>query len=274
MNLSLVSIYCSKLIMKLIKQTMLYLLILLLSSVLNDMPAVANEHISVCQERKLVIAWHQYKPYAYYSEETQEVSGLDIELLTSLLDEIGCQYEFTRMTWQRTLLELKKGRVDISIFAFVTEERIKEYNFSNSYRDESVRIAMLSENHDKWPIKSLPDIEKYQLKLAHDTHVWAGEAFQKFIDKNAEKYFVHVHGTKTRLEMLLKERVNGIVGDPLTIQLEAEALGKSELIEFADFTIFDNPVHFIMSKQSTDQELVDSINKTLAKSLSAIFDAS
>ena len=44
--------------------------------------------------------------------------------------------------------------------------RIKEYNFSNSYRDESVRIAMLSENHEKWPIKSLSDFDKYQLKFA------------------------------------------------------------------------------------------------------------
>ena len=92
---------------------------------------------------------------------------------------------------------------------------------------------MLSENHEKWPIKSLSDFDKYQLKFAHDTHVCAGETFQKFIDKNAEKYFVHVHGTKTRLEMLLNGRVNGIIGDPLTIQLEAEALGKSELIEMA-----------------------------------------
>lgn len=258
--------------MKFISQTMLYLFIIPLSSLLNGTLAVANEHISACQERKLVVAWHEYKPYAYYSEETQQVSGLDIELLTSLLDEIGCQYEFTRMTWQRTLLELEKGRVDIGIFAFLTEERIMKYNYSKSYRDESVRIAMLSENHEKWPIKSLSDFDKYQLKFAHDTHVWAGETFQKFIDKNAEKYFVHVHGTKTRLEMLLKGRVNGIIGDPLTIQLEAEALGKSELIEFADIAIFDNPVHFIFSKQSTDQVLVDSVNKTLAKSLSAIFN--
>lgn len=224
----------------------------------------SQEQPSPCPNEELLIAWHEYKPFSYIDTAIHELVGLDISLLTSILDKLGCKYHFSKMTWGRTLTELSKGTVDISMYAFLSEDR-KQFHFSIPYRHESVRMALLNKNLTNWDIKQLSDINDYRLAVATDKHTWYGEEFNAFLKNPHSNILFHIHGIENRLDMLIKERVDIMIGDPLSILLSATELGLAHKIYIHPYPIYDEPVHFIFSPNSAliNENLIDTFNSAL-----------
>jgi ABC-type amino acid transport substrate-binding protein len=225
---------------------------------------LSEEQTLICKDKELLVAWHEYKPFSYVDTATHELVGLDISLLTSILDKLGCKYHFSKMTWGRTLTELKKGTVDISMYAFMVEDR-KQFHFSIPYRHESVRMALLSKNIANWEIKKLSDINAHSLAVATDKHTWYGEEFNAYLENPHSNILFHIHGIENRLDMLIKERVDVMIGDPLSILLSATELGLAHKIYIHPYPIYDEPVHFIFSPNSAliNENLIDAFNSAL-----------
>ncbi|NOU49305.1 amino acid ABC transporter substrate-binding protein [Pseudoalteromonas sp. JBTF-M23] len=226
---------------------------------------------STCGQNKLLIAWHPYKPFSYFNDSEDALIGYDIQLLSSILDNMGCKYEFVQMTWKRTLVELERGHIDIGMYAYKTKSR-KDLNFSKPYRNEVVNIAMLSKNGNKWSISQLSDLNAQGVVVATDKHTWYGKEFERYFERylaaaKASQIF-HIHGLKNRLDMLVAGRVDAVIGDPITMRLYMQEM-HNEALYIHPYKIYDEPVHFIFSKLSGEinDDFLSRFNDELSRQL-------
>ena len=161
-----------------LKQLYNFLLgLILLLSMSSFAEQLAQKNTAICSEKPIRIAWHNYYPFSFRDNQTGAPLGRDISLVIQICDTMGCAYQFVHMTWGRTLLEVEKNAIDMSMYAYKTPDRMKRFKFSSPYRTESVRIAILEKNRNQWDIRSLNDLAHYDMTVAVDAHVWAGEEF-------------------------------------------------------------------------------------------------
>jgi polar amino acid transport system substrate-binding protein len=226
---------------------------------------VESSPVVNCQQSTLTVAWHRYYPYSFLHSESGELLGNDVSLIANLLNKMGCKHSFIYMTWARTLTEIDKGNVDIGMYAFKNQKREKRFVFTEPYRSESVRIAILNENKAKWTINNLSDFEKYDLLVAADTHVYAGQEYEEFKNMNSGKHIIHIHGIERRVKMLLSGRVDAIIGDPLSIKYEVDKQTKENRYFIDEFIIYNNPVRFIFKKDKFDKAFIERLNLLISK---------
>jgi len=80
--------------------------------------------------KKIRIAYVDEPPF-YWTEKGKSVKGADIELIETVLREIGISsIEYHHTTFEELLQGVKGGRWDINVPIFVTDERAKEVAFS------------------------------------------------------------------------------------------------------------------------------------------------
>ena len=220
---------------------------------------------SFCPGEPIQIAWHRYYPYSYLDPKSQKLVGEDIRYISEIFDDLGCKIEFVRMTWGRTLLEIENGALDMTLYAYKTEDRAKRFLFSEPYRTQPIRLGILNKNKHKWQIKSLDDIRAFKLTVAADTHVWAGNVFEEFTKRYKGVHVFHVHSMNRRLEMLMSNRVDVIVGDPLAMEHEAKVSGVFDELFIVDFALYDSAVHLVLKKNRFSSTFVERLNKQLVQ---------
>jgi len=80
--------------------------------------------------KKIRIAYIDEPPF-YWTEKDKSIKGADIELIETVLREIGISsIEYHHTTFEDLLQGVKDGRWDINVPIFVTDERAKEVAFS------------------------------------------------------------------------------------------------------------------------------------------------
>lgn len=251
--------------MALIRQNVMLAWVGLFLLLLSCLPVSAAS--SLCPAEPITIAWHDYEPYAYLNKGESLPSGDDIRLIVNVLDVMGCEYRFTYLTWLRTLSELKSGNIEIAPFAYITPERLMFLDFSDPYRTEKVRLFVLADNANKWPIFNLSELSSYGIRVAADKHTWYGDEFAQAISRDHRGQYVHVHSTIKRVKMLLAGHVKAIVGDPKTIRLHSEKMNVLEKIAEHPYQIYEESVHFALRKNYFSQEFISAFNNELKKAL-------
>ena len=71
---------------------------------------------------ELVMGWDPWEPYQYEIAGGQ-VFGLDVDLLTAVVRNSGCDIEFQKGSWRELLQQLKDGEIDLLAGATQTAER-------------------------------------------------------------------------------------------------------------------------------------------------------
>ena len=61
------------------------------------------------------------------------MQGFAVEVLQSVVKEMGCSLDFRERPWKRQLQELQSGEADIAMEAYYNDERAKYAYFSESY---------------------------------------------------------------------------------------------------------------------------------------------
>ncbi|WP_368164075.1 substrate-binding periplasmic protein [Aeromonas sp. R6-2] len=70
----------------------------------------------------LKIGWSHWPPYQY-QDNKQQLTGIDIELTRSVLEELGREYRFVNMPWARSLHALQYAEIDVAMGARYLPER-------------------------------------------------------------------------------------------------------------------------------------------------------
>ncbi|MDA7981421.1 MAG: ectoine/hydroxyectoine ABC transporter substrate-binding protein EhuB [Alphaproteobacteria bacterium] len=96
--------------------------------------AKAQELTERVMDDGIRVAFFNFKPYAYV-DESNELVGTDIELLTALIEQMGGNIASTQaIDWGALIPGVKSGRFDvIATGMFVTPKRCEEVRFSQPY---------------------------------------------------------------------------------------------------------------------------------------------
>lgn len=74
----------------------------------------------------------EFPPYEYY--ENNEVTGIDIDIMRAVCDELGMELQIEDMAFDSIISALSSGKVDVGASGFsITEERKKNVNFTDTY---------------------------------------------------------------------------------------------------------------------------------------------
>lgn len=108
----------------------------------STQPAAATTKINVATEAS-------YPPFEMVDETTKELIGFDIELMKAIAEKAGLQVEFVNTPFDSVLAGIATCQFDVAISAItITEERAKQYNFSDPYINAGQIITVRADNTD------------------------------------------------------------------------------------------------------------------------------
>lgn len=96
----------------------------------------------------------EFPPYGYLDEETNEYTGLDLDLAQAVCDYNGWELKKQPIDWDAKDMELSSGSIDCIWNGFTITGREDEYTWSAPYIDNSQVIVVKSDSG----IESLDDL--------------------------------------------------------------------------------------------------------------------
>ena len=139
--------------------------------------------VKTVKEGTLIMATNAYfPPYEYY--EGSEIVGIDAEIAQAVADKLGLKLEISDMEFDSIITAVQQGKADMGLAGMtVTEERLKNINFSDTYATGIQSIVV----KDDSPIKTAADLKgkKIGVQLSTTGDIYATEEFGK---ENVEKY--------------------------------------------------------------------------------------
>lgn len=210
------------------------------------------------------IGFDVWEPYQYVNVNG-EVQGLDIELIGSVVEQMGCDLTYTQGTWVLLLDELKEGRVDILLGASKTEAREEYAYFGDPYRMEEFSLYIRKDD----PTRA--EYEDFDAFITNGSRIGVvggysyGPSISIMLDGTAtSKLFVPAIMGEINVGRLLDEDIDGFLEDSFVGASMLRRKALNNYIEPHGFTVETGDIFVMFSKQSVTPEQVASFNSALA----------
>lgn len=219
-----------------------------------------NSGASACN---LVMGWDPWEPYQYQITD-QGVLGLDVEILTAILENAGCNISFRRGSWTVLLGLLKSGEVDILAGATQTPDRDQFAWFTDVYRDEEFCLYVPP---DQFEGQSEPDIEQL-LETGFRIGVIEGYLYGESVaglqnDPRFQDQFVYSSMGETSVALLLDRKVDGIIEDKFVGAAIIRRKNLFDQVVEHSTKLHKSGVQIMISRASVDEPLFQKINNSL-----------
>lgn len=121
----------------------------------TEAPAEGSAEVKTVTEGVLTMGTNAaFPPYEFY--EGEEIVGIDAEIAGLLAEKLGLKLEIMDMDFSAIVTSVQTGGVDIGLAGMtVTEERLENVNFTNSYAT-GVQVIIVKEDSE---IASADDLE-------------------------------------------------------------------------------------------------------------------
>lgn len=216
-------------------------------------------------EKKIRMGWEDWNPYQYVNKKGT-LTGLDIELVQAIVENMGCQIDFKEMPWKRHLLAIEKGRMDLAAGASITPERQKYANFSNPYRTESTVLYVHKGESGKYKLKTLQDIVTQKFSLGVTRGYYYGEEYTKWVkNKEFKNQIQEVHNDSFNYYKLQKKRIDGFLADPIAATAGLKGEDLLGMVEIHPMKVYSDNIYVMMSKKSVSKQFIKDFNKSLAQ---------
>lgn len=136
-------------------------------------PEPDDQLAAIQKAGKLVVGVEgTYYPFTYHDEETNELTGYDIEVAKAVAAQMGVEVEFIESEWDSLLVALDTGRLDTVINdVTATDERREKYDFSDNYFYSARQVVVKTGN--EVGLHSLEDLNGKKI-ATNATNSWAG----------------------------------------------------------------------------------------------------
>jgi polar amino acid transport system substrate-binding protein len=242
------------------------LTVLLLSAPLGGIVSTAAAGPAPGGGCLLRTAWEPYDPFTFVDSEGI-LTGADIELLKVVAEEIGCELSFRGMPWNRILLEIEKGAVDVTSSASWTPERDKWAWFSAPYRSPKTALFVRKGATASHGLGELADVPRIGFRLGVIEGYFLGEEFARLMDDPA--FFASVEGAAdypVNLTKLLHGRIDGfLVDDVDVLRAEAQALGVLDAVEQHPLEVEVVNLHYMFSRKTVSRDTFLAFDQALRR---------
>jgi len=162
-----------------------------------------------------------YVPFEYLDEESGELVGFDIDLITALAEEAEIEIEFEVLEFDGIVAGISSGRFDIAIAGMtITEERQESIDFTQPYYEAGLILAVKEGTED---IQSIDDVDGKV--VATRTGSTSQEYLAEKTDANAEAFPQIVEAYQN----VLAGRADAVLYDLPNVQYYSEKEAGGEL---------------------------------------------
>lgn len=189
------------------------------------------------------------------------MQGFAVEVLQSVVKELGCTIEFRERPWKRQLQELQSGEADIAMEAYYNDERAIYAYFSDSYSPSMANLWIRKDTILQ--AKSIGELLDQGFMLGVTKDFYYGPEVQKRLPTaniNA------VLAEQTNYHKLQKKRIDGFLGDWLATTWELKQQGLEKEVVRSALPVYSAPAFFMLSKKSLSPQFVAQFNQALQKS--------
>lgn len=213
-----------------------------------------NKEATNDQDTYVVATDNGYVPFEYIDEETNELVGFDIDLMTALAEEANIDIEFQTLEFDGIVAGIGSGRFDIAIAGMgITEERKESIDFSEPYYHGGLILAVQQDDDE---IKSIEDIDGKSVATR------TGSTSQEYLTKNTDANIEAFPGIIEGYQNVIAGRADAILYDLPNVQYYTEKEAKGELKTVGErLTSEDYGIGF--PKGSDLRDKVDDALKTL-----------
>ncbi|MDF2176752.1 transporter substrate-binding domain-containing protein [Aliiglaciecola sp. CAU 1673] len=194
-----------------------------------------------------------YAPPQYFNEQ-DKWTGIAVEMVEALLQEAGCKAEYHKLPWQRAIMELEKGTIDIMMNVGYSDSRAQHYYFisPDTYEEQ----VLVTRNDAEIEIETLDDLISLPLDIVYEKGVIFDQAFtDKLSSSEAFSQKVVPSAVETNFESVYLKRLSGAI---TTYDFAAYMLKKnpkySQELRILPLKISSVPTFFALSKKSVSKE--------------------
>lgn len=198
--------------------------------------------------------------YPYLYRENGESIGIDVTLLSSVLQKMGCTLEVMHFPERRTLFELKLGHFDVGLGASKTIERQENFHYSVHYRHENNRFSYRESDNLVEKQSNLQGIVNAKRLIAVNLAGWYGEELEHA--KANYDGFIFSDTVEKRLKMLSFNRVDIVIDDEIVLCSELERLNYDS-VKIHPLLLSRASIHYIFNKNSISFSFVEAFNRIL-----------
>ena len=191
-----------------------------------------------------------YKPFTYH-DESDNLTGYDVEVAKAIGEKLGVKVEISEITWEGLLASLDNGTVDLVLNQVgVTDERKEKYDFSDPYLYSYIALITSKDNND---IKTWEDAKGKKTSLNVSSN-YAKIAEEEGMDITASDTF------SKDIELLLAGRTDCVINN--TIAFNDYITQKPDTnIKIAD--IKKDPDTVAVPIPKGNEDLVKAVNEAL-----------
>lgn len=215
----------------------------------TEAPAEGSAEVKTVTEGVLTMGTNAaFPPYEFY--EGEEIVGIDAEIAGLLAEKLGLKLEIMDMDFSAIVTSVQTGGVDIGLAGMtVTEERLENVNFTNSYAT-GVQVIIVKEDSD---IASVDDLEGKLIGVQEGTtgYEYCSE------DYGEENVLAYTNGA-TAVQNLVQGAVDCVVIDEQPALSFVEANEGLKILD-TEYVIEDYAA--AVSKENT--ALLDALNAAL-----------
>ncbi len=191
-----------------------------------------------------------YQPFTYH-DESDTLTGYDVEVAKAIGEKMGVKVEFSEITWEGLLASLDNGTVDLVLNQVgVTNERKEKYDFSDPYLYSYIALIVNKDHNDitSW------DTSKGKKTSLNISSNYAAIAEEYEMDITASETF------SKDIELLLAGRTDCVINN--TIAFNDYLIQKPDTpIKIADVRAEADTVAAPIPKGNED--LVEAVNKAI-----------
>lgn len=216
-------------------------------------------------ECRLKMGWDPWPPF-HYSGVGGEMAGFDVELVTAMAREAGCELDFERDSWAALLGHVREGSVDLITGATVTEAREEFALFSDPFREEEFGLYIRTGEAGRWSADTLQELMAQGFRLGvTDAYVY-GDVVQEVLDD--PDFAAQVHDSRfgeANISRLLEREIDGFIDDVFAATTMIRRLGYEGAISQHGMSLGPRgEVRIMYSQVSISPELVERMNDSLA----------
>lgn len=208
------------------------------------------------------VGYNDWAPYAWQDPQG-EAQGLDVELMRSFAQFLGCDVNFINVPAKRSHQMLKAGALDVMMGATKTQDRQEYALFSEDYRNEAVRLFVLDEKKEQIHLGQWQDIFTHKLRLLVPTSGWYGNDYHDSQDRLEQAQLLVLSPSLDKsVQMLYHGRGDLIIGDAMAVPYIANQYQGVKLAPLR-LVLEENPIHLMLSKVSMSALQLTQINTAI-----------
>lgn len=148
---------------------------------------------------------NNYAPFEYLDEDTGELVGFDVDLITALAEEAGIEITFEQLEFDGIVAGIGSGRFDIGIAGMtITEERKENIDFTQPYYEAGLILAVHEDTED---IQSIDDVDGKVVATR------VGSTSERYLADNTEAEAEAFPEIVEAYQVVLQQKVDAVLYD-------------------------------------------------------------